>query len=70
MDPLDIVNRTEELKDLHGIWYCNISKCCTKVCPEGIRFTDNSIIPRKERVVDEHYDPLGALVRIFRRKPK
>ena len=70
MHPLDTVNRTEELKDAHGIGYCNITKCCTKVCPEGIRITDNAIIPLKERVVDDHYDPLGALVRIFRRKSK
>ena len=70
MHPLDTVNRTEELKDAHGIGYCNITKCCTRVCPEGIKITDNAIIPLKERVVDEHYDPLGALVRIFRRKPR
>ena len=68
MHPLDTVNRTKELKDLHGIGYCNITKCCTKVCPEGITITDNAIIPLKERVVDEHYDPLRALVRLFRRK--
>ena len=69
MHPLDTVNRTEELKEAHGIGYCNITKCCTKVCPEGITITDNAIIPLKERVVDEHYDPLHALVRLFRRKP-
>ncbi len=68
MHPLDTVNRTEELKEAHGIGYCNITKCCTKVCPEHIAITDNAIIPLKERVVDEHYDPLRALVRIFRRK--
>jgi len=68
MHPLDTVDRTEELKDMHGIGYCNITKCCTKVCPEGITITDNAIIPLKERVVDQHYDPLHALVRIFRRK--
>ena len=68
MHPLDTVNRTEELKEADGIGYCNITKCCTKVCPEGIKITDNAIIPLKERVVDEHYDPLRALVRIFRRK--
>ena len=68
MHPLDTVNRTEELKDAHGIGYCNITKCCTKVCPEGITITDNAIIPLKERVVDEHYDPLRALVKLFRRK--
>jgi succinate dehydrogenase / fumarate reductase iron-sulfur subunit len=69
MHPLDTVNRTEELKEAHGIGYCNITKCCTKVCPENITITDNAIIPLKERVVDEHYDPLRALVRLFRRKP-
>ncbi len=68
MHPLDTVDRTEELKEAHGIGYCNITKCCTKVCPENIAITDNAIIPLKERVVDEHYDPLRALVRIFRRK--
>ncbi|HEX2723806.1 MAG TPA: succinate dehydrogenase/fumarate reductase iron-sulfur subunit, partial [Gemmatimonadaceae bacterium] len=62
MHPLDVVDRTSELKEAHGIGYCNITKCCTKVCPEGIRITDNAIIPLKERVVDEHYDPLRALV--------
>ena len=68
MHPLDTVNRTGELKEAHGIGYCNITKCCTKVCPEGITITDNAIIPLKERVVDEHYDPMHALVRLFRRK--
>jgi succinate dehydrogenase / fumarate reductase iron-sulfur subunit len=37
---------------------CNITKCCTEVCPEGIKITDNAIIPLKERVVDEFFDPL------------
>ena len=46
-----------------GIGYCNITKCCTKVCPEGITITDNAIIPLKERVVDQSYDPLAKLVR-------
>jgi succinate dehydrogenase / fumarate reductase iron-sulfur subunit len=57
MHPLDTEDRTEELKRAHGIGYCNITKCCTKVCPEHITITDNSIIPLKERVVDEFYDP-------------
>jgi succinate dehydrogenase / fumarate reductase iron-sulfur subunit len=68
MHPLDTENRTEELKDAFGIGYCNITKCCTKVCPENITITDNAIIPLKERVVDEHYDPLKKLVKLFRRK--
>lgn len=68
MHPLDTENRTEELKDAFGIGYCNITKCCTKVCPEHITITDNAIIPLKERVVDEYYDPLAKLVRIFRKK--
>lgn len=68
MHPLDIANRTGDLRNEHGIGYCNITKCCTKVCPEGIRITDNAIIPLKERVVDEYYDPLRKLFRVFRSK--
>src|SRR5438128_2240337 len=63
MHPLDTEDRLEELKNAHGIGFCNITKCCTKVCPENITITDNAIIPLKERVVDEHYDPLGKLLR-------
>jgi succinate dehydrogenase iron-sulfur subunit len=68
MHPLDTEDRLEELKDAHGIGYCNITKCCTKVCPENITITDNAIIPLKERVVDEFYDPLKQLVKLFRKK--
>ena len=66
MHPLDVENRLGDLKDTDGIGYCNITKCCTKVCPEDITITDNAIIPLKERVVDEFYDPLQKLFRIFR----
>src|SRR4051812_43008970 len=66
MHPLDVLDRTDELKENHGIGYCNITKCCTKVCPEHITITDNAIIPLKERVVDKHYDPLVKLLRLFR----
>jgi succinate dehydrogenase / fumarate reductase iron-sulfur subunit len=65
MHPLDVEDRTGDLKQDHGVGYCNITKCCTKVCPEEITITDNAIIPLKERVVDEHYDPLRGLLRIF-----
>jgi succinate dehydrogenase / fumarate reductase iron-sulfur subunit len=68
MHPLDVLDRTDELKESHGIGYCNITKCCTKVCPENITITDNAIIPLKERVIDKHYDPLAKLVRLFRGK--
>src|SRR5580765_2189111 len=67
MHPLDTENRLEELKQTQGIGYCNITKCCTKVCPEDITITDNAIIPLKERVVDEFYDPLGWLWKSMRR---
>jgi succinate dehydrogenase / fumarate reductase iron-sulfur subunit len=70
MHPLDTVDRTAQLKEEHGIGYCNITKCCTKVCPENITITDNAIIPLKERVVDEYFDPLKALVRLVRGKKK
>lgn len=66
MHPLDTDNRIEDLRRAHGIGYCNITKCCTKVCPEGITITDNGIIPLKERVVDEFFDPIQKLFRIFR----
>ena len=65
MHPLDTLDRTEELKDAHGIGYCNITKCCTKVCPEHITITDNAIIPLKERVADRFYDPVKRLFRVF-----
>ena len=66
MHPLDVENRIPDLKNEHGIGFCNITKCCTKVCPEHITITDNAIIPLKERVVDEFYDPLKKLFRIFK----
>src|SRR5882724_7756200 len=68
MHPLDTENRLEELKQAHGVGYCNITKCCTKVCPESITITDNAIIPLKERVVDDFYDPLGWLLKRLRPK--
>jgi succinate dehydrogenase / fumarate reductase, iron-sulfur subunit len=65
MHPLDVEDRLPELKQAQGIGYCNITKCCTKVCPESITITDNAIIPLKERVVDRFYDPLKRLFRVF-----
>jgi succinate dehydrogenase / fumarate reductase iron-sulfur subunit len=67
MHPLDTGNRLPQLKDQYGIGYCNITKCCTNVCPEDIHITDNAIIPLKERVADEFYDPVKKLFRMFRR---
>jgi succinate dehydrogenase / fumarate reductase iron-sulfur subunit len=66
MHPLDGANRLGLLKDELGLGYCNITKCCTEVCPEEIHITDNAIIPLKERVVDEFYDPLTMLFRKLR----
>jgi succinate dehydrogenase / fumarate reductase iron-sulfur subunit len=66
MHPLDGVSRTKLLKDELGLGLCNITKCCTEVCPEEIHITDNAIIPLKERVVDEFYDPLTMLFRRIR----
>jgi len=68
MHPLDTEDRLKDLKVENGIGYCNITKCCTKVCPEDITITDNAIIPLKERVVDRFYDPLKKIFQIFRRK--
>jgi len=66
MHPADTDDRLADLKENHGIGLCNITKCCTKVCPEHITITDNAIIPLKERVVDEFFDPLGGLFKKFR----
>jgi succinate dehydrogenase / fumarate reductase iron-sulfur subunit len=62
MNPIDTGDRVAQLRDELGIGYCNITKCCTKVCPEHITITDNAIIPLKERVVDQSYDPIGVLL--------
>lgn len=62
MNPLDTEKRLEALRKEHGIGYCNITKCCTKVCPEHIQITDNAIIPLKERVMDDAFDPVVKLV--------
>ena len=61
MNPIDSGDRRKALKDELGIGYCNITKCCTKVCPEEIKITDNAIIPLKERVVDVFFDPIAKL---------
>lgn len=63
MHPLDTADRIPEIKNEFGSGYCNITKCCTDVCPEHIHITDNGIIPLKERVVDRYFDPLMWLKR-------
>jgi succinate dehydrogenase / fumarate reductase, iron-sulfur subunit len=68
MHPMDTADRREHLKDDGGIGYCNITKCCTEVCPEHIKITDNAIIPLKERVADKYYDPIQIVVRKLRGK--
>lgn len=65
MNPLDTEERSQDLRQDFGIGYCNITKCCTNVCPEEITITDNAIIPLKERVVDDSYDPFKKLIRKF-----
>jgi succinate dehydrogenase / fumarate reductase iron-sulfur subunit len=66
MHPLDTEDRVSALRAEHGIGLCNITKCCTKVCPESITITDNAIIPLKERVVSRAFDPVTKLVRLVR----
>jgi succinate dehydrogenase / fumarate reductase, iron-sulfur subunit len=65
MNPLDEADRLPALRKDYGIGLCNITKCCTNVCPESITITDNAIIPLKERVVDRFFDPLSKLFRVF-----
>jgi succinate dehydrogenase / fumarate reductase iron-sulfur subunit len=74
MHPLDAsevqegLNRKAAAQDEHGLGYCNITKCCTEVCPEHIKITDNALIPLKERVVDLKFDPM--FIRRRKRKSK
>jgi succinate dehydrogenase / fumarate reductase, iron-sulfur subunit len=71
MHPLDTEDRIPELKKEFGSGMCNITKCCTTVCPENIKITDNGIIPLKERVVDRFYDPITIIGRkLFGKKKK
>ena len=68
MHPLDTNDRRALLQEQMGLGMCNITKCCTEVCPERIHITDNAIIPLKERVVDDRYDPIVWLGRKIRRR--
>jgi succinate dehydrogenase / fumarate reductase iron-sulfur subunit len=69
MHPLDGLSRAELLKNEMGVGLCNITKCCSEVCPEDIHITDNAIIPLKERVIDEFYDPVRWFLRkLFTKK--
>jgi succinate dehydrogenase / fumarate reductase, iron-sulfur subunit len=64
MHPLDDLNRRVQLRNEAGIGYCNITKCCEDICPEHIHITDNAIIPLKERVADDCFDPVRGLIRL------
>jgi succinate dehydrogenase / fumarate reductase, iron-sulfur subunit len=68
MHPLDTNDRLELIKEKVGLGYCNITKCCSEVCPEHIHITDNAIIPLKERIVDRYYDPLAKMLGLFKTK--
>ena len=65
MHPMDRADRIKEIKEEHGSGMCNITRCCTEVCPEEIQITDDAIIPLKERVVDRYYDPIMMLYNKF-----
>jgi succinate dehydrogenase / fumarate reductase iron-sulfur subunit len=68
MHPNDSGDRRHLVQEQQGLGLCNITKCCTEVCPEHIKITDNGIIPMKERVVDVKYDPVRFLGRALRRR--
>ena len=71
MHPLDARDdRKSFAQEEQGLGMCNITKCCTEVCPEHIHITDNAIIPMKERAIDTKYDPLVFLGKTITRKPK
>jgi succinate dehydrogenase / fumarate reductase iron-sulfur subunit len=66
MHPLDTNDRLDLLQDQMGLGMCNITKCCSDVCPEHIQITHNAIIPLKERVVSQRYDPIVRIKRKLR----
>jgi succinate dehydrogenase / fumarate reductase iron-sulfur subunit len=69
MNPLDTADRIPQARKEYGTGWCNITRCCTEVCPEHIGITDNAIIPMKERVVDRYYDPIAWFIRkVFGKK--
>ena len=70
MHPLDAADRQHAAQEEHGLGYCNITKCCTEVCPEHIKITDNALIPLKERVVDRKYDPVIVTIKKILRRPE
>jgi len=70
MHPADVADRPEIAQDDFGLGYCNITKCCTEVCPENIKITDNALIPMEERVVGRKYDPLVWLDAKITRCPR
>ncbi|HEX6608741.1 MAG TPA: succinate dehydrogenase/fumarate reductase iron-sulfur subunit [Chloroflexia bacterium] len=68
MHPYDSLDRRRMIREEAGVGVCNITKCCTEVCPEHIHITDNGIIPLKERVADTFFDPVMWVARKFSRK--
>jgi succinate dehydrogenase / fumarate reductase iron-sulfur subunit len=68
MHPMDAGNRLKFLDQEAGVFMCNITKCCTEVCPEEIHITDNAIIPLKERVIDEKFDIFRMAIKKIRGK--
>ena len=68
MHPLDQGDRKKQSQEAFGLGMCNITKCCTEVCPEHIKITDNAIIPMKERVADVKYDPVRWIASTIRRR--
>jgi len=70
MHPYDSLDRRKRIREEAGVGFCNITKCCSEVCPEHINLTDNGIIPLKERVADIYFDPVMWAARKFSRGPK
>ena len=68
MHPYDSLERHKMIREEAGVGFCNITKCCTEVCPEHIKLTDNAIIPLKERVADTYFDPVMWLARKLTKK--
>jgi succinate dehydrogenase / fumarate reductase iron-sulfur subunit len=67
MHPMDALDRTPYVREEGGVDWCNITRCCSEICPEAIAITENAIIPLKERVADRYFDPVRDLLKRLRK---
>lgn len=57
--PKDVLDRSALLDGEGYVELCNVTRCCSSVCPQDINITQDAIIPHKERgVAGDETDPV------------